>query len=94
MLDEISAIHLAIALLSGLRASQDNKFNFIIIIYYCNLPALRYRLDYTYIIIYFNAYNFRCMVSSVSTKIAKKDRVYEFQQNLLLSLEALRSNWL
>ena len=33
MLDEISAIHVAIALLSGLRASQDNKFNFIIKVY-------------------------------------------------------------
>jgi hypothetical protein len=33
IVDETSAIHLAIALLSGLWASQDNKFNFIIILF-------------------------------------------------------------
>ena len=33
MFNEISAIHCDIVLLSGLWASQDNKFNFIVVVY-------------------------------------------------------------
>tara|TARA_B110000285_G_scaffold150680_1_gene168240 strand:- start:345 stop:788 length:444 start_codon:yes stop_codon:yes gene_type:complete len=41
MLDEISSIHLVIALLSGRCASQDTKFSFIILIYVCNILELK-----------------------------------------------------
>ena len=51
MPDEISAIHVAIALLSGRCASQDNKFNFIIINLLMQYTRAEISFDYNYAII-------------------------------------------